>query len=956
MATDMLYAKTQRIVLLIDLDPVLHLPDPNPYLSVVFSAAEKLLSLPRLSSSLFSFKLFFSSLSPLLSSSKLSSLSLASSLSFDLPTPTLPSLSRAFGALKRSNLCSSSSSASTSRGAYVAASMRQIVYDYNWELVVRDPVIGTVLGLADDGFDFVKSNLVVLFSPLSRDMKWVSEFLDVGIEEECLSDLNSFKSKLGGIFNTVNDLFVGRDIHLTWVDVKCEVDSVERSNSGLKLGFLESGIKELGWGFCSTDSIVLCSSAIPFGLIYPAIGVSPKVFSFGEYCRKFRVQKTSLEIIDVNGKPLECKCSELELVYLKTSHRNRSEEFISKANGPKESLQASFVEQFGDGITEINVKAMRICDDLMELDKYTRGTFVVREVLGESGQDQEESEFWADRVLQILARETDGRVIKRPLPIWQILLSFIYREGYSVLVSLSDCNGCSWMGILKPFTFSSAFISVLDNGVSPMTLEQTTCRTKVYPSEHKRKSDKGVLNLQDITWAEFCRSVNNYPDLELEDAYFSKFSNSKKLKFLKCWVKQIKKVSGCSLSVSSSCKPCGEVEADTNEVDNLSEETENSVHSSASKEDIASTGHSNSQTAENERSNFASESSESFFGGLPNKIKQGIESEEVDLAALAERIVNSCIFYFSRRCEKEDNCENGAPVMESMETAYATTVTEELTKLLLKEPKDLVPKHKKKESSPDACEPSSAETAPKSIVREYELQIFFRMEILRSEIGLGTEESMKQKFVKHVCLLLEAIQCKLDGGFFGDWSLDKYVDKTIKARYHHILGEVVKNIYTKMDLLLFTDEEPPDSFLNSEESGQSGKENKHAGEKTHSRENTAECREARRRDEEARKLLGVRERRERARRFASFTSWMPDLQRVWAPKQAKTSKARSEQKQRVSKRKNGDERWTGCDRVCETPVTGSKRSYYNRTNDSVEKEIGAPPSSSVPKALFQDEP
>lgn len=65
----------------------------------------------------------------------------------------------------------------------------------------------------------------------------------------------------------------------------------------------------------------------------------------------------------------------------------------------------------------------------------------------------------------------------------------------------------------------------------------------------------------------------------------------------------------------------------------------------------------------------------------------------------------------------------------------------------------------------------------------YELQILFRMEILQSEIGAIIEESLKQKFVRQICLLLEAIQCHLQGGFFGDWSLDSYVRKIIKDRY-----------------------------------------------------------------------------------------------------------------------------------------------------------------------------
>lgn len=65
----------------------------------------------------------------------------------------------------------------------------------------------------------------------------------------------------------------------------------------------------------------------------------------------------------------------------------------------------------------------------------------------------------------------------------------------------------------------------------------------------------------------------------------------------------------------------------------------------------------------------------------------------------------------------------------------------------------------------------------------YELQILFRMEILHSEIGSQVEESSKQKFVKQICLLLENIQCHMEGGFFGDWNLDNYVAKIIKSRY-----------------------------------------------------------------------------------------------------------------------------------------------------------------------------
>lgn len=68
----------------------------------------------------------------------------------------------------------------------------------------------------------------------------------------------------------------------------------------------------------------------------------------------------------------------------------------------------------------------------------------------------------------------------------------------------------------------------------------------------------------------------------------------------------------------------------------------------------------------------------------------------------------------------------------------------------------------------------------------YELQILFRMEILQSEVGSQLEESSIQKFVKQICLLLENIQCHMEGGFFGDWNLHNYVAKIIKSRYMFI--------------------------------------------------------------------------------------------------------------------------------------------------------------------------
>lgn len=79
------------------------------------------------------------------------------------------------------------------------------------------------------------------------------------------------------------------------------------------------------------------------------------------------------------------------------------------------------------------------------------------------------------------------------------------------------------------------------------------------------------------------------------------------------------------------------------------------------------------------------------------------------MAALAERLVKSCLLHSSQRLEKDYSCESGTLLL----------VTEELTKMLLKEPKELVAMFKKKHSSSAEGEQKSDEASPSSIVREY---------------------------------------------------------------------------------------------------------------------------------------------------------------------------------------------------------------------------------------------
>lgn len=175
-----------------------------------------------------------------------------------------------------------------------------------------------------------------------------------------------------------------------------------------------------------------------------------------------------------------------------------------------------------------------------------------------------------------------------------------------------------------------------------------------------------------------------------------------------------------------------------------------------------------------------------------------------------------------------------------------------------------------------------------------------------------------------------------------------------------------------MDLLLFADEEElPNQLLNSEDSNQSLKqipesdemgENHQMSEPVSAEDKPNQPLErdnesAKRigKEDHAQKLIKAQERRERARRFASFTSWMPDLQRVWAPKQPKATKLNNlDPLRKLSKRKRrGGE---SNDTVCETPMTGKKHSS-SRSNYGDGKryeDYGNQSCPSVSKALFQD--
>lgn len=616
-------------------------------------------------------------------------------------------------------------------------------------------------GTLSESFDCVgvRTNLVILLSPLSELVGCLSGFLGVDTDDECVGNLNLFSKRFCGLFESVNDAFSQRDIHFSWINVSHESteNKIENDELKVKFGFLETGIRNLGWGLCSTNSIVLGSALLPFGLIYPRIGMTLRNLDTDKFSKKIQAQ-LCLEILDKSGKPLECKFCNLELIDWNTLPENRSDDPLLVPGGLKmrcdgyEQRKIS-LELLGDGATKLHVKSVHKCSEIVRFKGHLSNPFLVLELSEAPAKNIQGSngKFFADEVLEMLAVELGDCKKPKSVPIFQLLLSFLYREGYWGLVSISNANGGSHLGILKPFMVSSALLYVIDNEFYPLLLEPTnedrqleelgtgsntsklgsdlnkSCNAvdyKASPSvrcsqdeEGKTKEKKKTRHLiQNFTWTDFYKAAFEHVNIELEDVYFDRYSNSsKKLKFFKCWVKQIKKSTLCELMLPENLRlQQGDPVKKDDGLRQLHQESEQPATSSGKENSLAEA----SNTLAEATIDYHMETSEDFFKNLSSKIQQGLISEVVDLGALAERLVSSAIYWLSQKHEVQGTSDN-QPNARNSDSTLSCTVATELNKLLLREPKDLATKPKNNDFSFEECSPGSTGQSSGNIIREY---------------------------------------------------------------------------------------------------------------------------------------------------------------------------------------------------------------------------------------------
>lgn len=548
----------------------------------------------------------------------------------------------------------------------------------------------------------VPSNLVVLFSPIGQSVNSLVDYLE----------LREFHDAFG----VVGEAFSVRDIHLCWVDVKIYeseiVEADEKKNRcGEKLVAMRDGIRKIGWGFCSSDLIVLCSALLPLGLIYPQIGMSFDFVDFGGIGRRKYSGELNLEILDVKGKPLECKFCDLELVILKSLPCIFETDDIFNGWESRDShsffSRNAFWTQFGEGTMKLHVKSVHSYNALENTGGLS-DIILVRECIQELQKSKTKSgeDFFSERVLEMLHEEIGGLGCRNQFPTWQMFLSFLHMNGYWALISLSSSNGDALTGSLKPFTAHLAVLHISDAGSlrgrsaidgttryacieemndsnacsGSQTDASTSGNCKQYGDGKRRRSQRHLY--KEMTWSSFRTAAFEGSDFDLFEVYTARyFEKSKKMKFLKCWMKQISKVEECFLKTLPEIKSMEETSA-CNVLPSKSSPAQEEVVPVSKLETL-----------------------DAFMNILSKRIHHGLESG-MDLQKLAERVVKSSIRWLHKNRENEINTE----VQEGASDGHnSEDVGEKLIKLLLRSPKEMKKVHQDSNSS------SSAE----AIVREY---------------------------------------------------------------------------------------------------------------------------------------------------------------------------------------------------------------------------------------------
>ncbi|CAM6101102.1 unnamed protein product [Calypogeia fissa] len=209
---------------------------------------------------------------------------------------------------------------------------------------------------------------------------------------------------------------------------------------------------------------------------------------------------------------------------------------------------------------------------------------------------------------------------------------------------------------------------------------------------------------------------------------------------------------------------------------------------------------------------MTSEEAKEYIAFVGQKIEDYLTSSDVDSGRFAGMLVAESYRSLSVLSKQTEDDQQRSDAGEPTGPDLNRKISVKLRKLLLKSHKVLLAKYK------NCVESHSGATSGASLddkVKEYELQILLRMEMVSFDEGLLLEQTANDQLAKDVCKLLDSIQFHIDGGIFGGKNFLNYCDRMLVSRYEQKVPSTISKIYSEMELDGYSALRPPASAQES---------------------------------------------------------------------------------------------------------------------------------------------
>ncbi|BBN06047.1 hypothetical protein MPTK1_3g17950 [Marchantia polymorpha subsp. ruderalis] len=176
-------------------------------------------------------------------------------------------------------------------------------------------------------------------------------------------------------------------------------------------------------------------------------------------------------------------------------------------------------------------------------------------------------------------------------------------------------------------------------------------------------------------------------------------------------------------------------------------------------------------------------------------------SNSVDLHHYATSVVTEAYKGLQKVYASEVYLQSNLSGVGDRKECTETSVVVHLKKLFFKKPRQLFSKYKELLASSAISNRSKASIVEEKL-REHELQIIFRLEVLalEGEVCTSPSSAKQECFINEICQLLDNIQFHFPAGNQNEENLQRYCERVIVSRYKSLLPSTVSKIFSAMEL------------------------------------------------------------------------------------------------------------------------------------------------------------